>query len=482
MDLSQSNSFPPVRSQGEISSCVAWACTYYQFGYQVAAMKSWNVKNDTSKQFSPRWIYNLTNNGEDAGCQTENVYKILQTHGAVRFSECTPTGVKTISEYRNWYLNEDALKQALKYRIVDNEHLSFASISMKTPITAYNSDCLNAMKSFLNEGHILTVSTEFGQWDYKTLSSQSNSALNGEYVCIKAIDSNSENTGHRMAIVGYDDTITYDLNGNGTIQDFEKGAFKLVNSHGTDYANSGFVWVMYDALNKTSNATQQNSSYRISFFKNNAYDVISVAEFPVDLVAKVTIGQNLRNQTQVELGVSTIENSNPSDSIETLVNFNRPFGFFNYSGTGTTYEEATFVFDFSSLFNLYSQRMRYYVSVSDRPIETNSTTIKKIELVDSTGKSVVQTNTTSVINGNITVYGYKIGLIGDVNNDGDVNVKDATIIQKYGSDLEPMTSDDLIVADTNGDGKVTISDATEIQKYMVGLLTEFSNGKVAILP
>ncbi len=129
-----------------------------------------------------------------------------------------------------------------------------------------------------------------------------------------------------------------------------------------------------------------------------------------------------------------------------------------------------------------NQRMKYYVSVSDRPIETNSTTLKKIELVDSTGKTIVQTNMSAVINGNTGVYGYKLGLVGDVNNDGVINQKDVTAIQKYVSDLVVLTSEDLIVADTDGNGNVTANDATVIQKYLAELITEFPNGKVAMLP
>lgn len=35
---------------------------------------------------------------------------------------------------------------------------------------------------------------------------------------------------HRMTIVGYDDDIWVDINGDGKIQEAEKGAFKIVNS------------------------------------------------------------------------------------------------------------------------------------------------------------------------------------------------------------------------------------------------------------
>ena len=48
------------------------------------------------------------------------------------------------------------------------------------------------------------------------------------------------------------------LNEDGIIQNYEKGAFKIVNSWGERYGNDGYMWVMYDALNRVSNATNQN--------------------------------------------------------------------------------------------------------------------------------------------------------------------------------------------------------------------------------
>ena len=57
-------------------------------------------------------------------------------------------------------------------------------------------------------------------------------------------------------------------------------------------------------------------------------------------------------------------------------------------------------------------------------------------------------------------------LIGDVNGDGDVDVVDATVLQKYIN--KEAISINLEVADTNGDGKINIRDATQIQKYLVG--------------
>lgn len=61
------------------------------------------------------------------------------------------------------------------------------------------------------------------------------------------------------------------------------------------------------------------------------------------------------------------------------------------------------------------------------------------------------------------------GQIGDVNGDGNVDVADATILQKYLNKI--AISINIEVADTNGDGTVNIQDVTHIQKYLAGLVT-----------
>jgi hypothetical protein len=58
----------------------------------------------------------------------------------------------------------------------------------------------------------------------------------------------------------------------------------------------------------------------------------------------------------------------------------------------------------------------------------------------------------------------------DVNEDGSVDISDATFIQKYLANLEVLTDTQYKQADCNADGMVDISDATHIQKYLAKIL------------
>ena len=51
-----------------------------------------------------------------------------------------------------------------------------------------------------------------------------------------------------MTIVGYNDAIWTDVNGNAVVDPGEKGAFKIANSWGSTWQDNGFIWLAYDAL------------------------------------------------------------------------------------------------------------------------------------------------------------------------------------------------------------------------------------------
>jgi hypothetical protein len=58
---------------------------------------------------------------------------------------------------------------------------------------------------------------------------------------------------------------------------------------------------------------------------------------------------------------------------------------------------------------------------------------------------------------------------GDVNNDGKVNVQDATLVLRAAVGLVTLSPAQAAAADVITDGKVNVSDATRILRMAVGL-------------
>ncbi len=69
------------------------------------------------------------------------------------------------------------------------------------------------------------------------------------------------------------------------------------------------------------------------------------------------------------------------------------------------------------------------------------------------------------------------GILGDANGDGKVNIKDATLIQKFAAKLIDMTDDEKLRADVNADNKNNVKDATAIQKFVAKIETGFPIGE-----
>lgn len=68
-----------------------------------------------------------------------------------------------------------------------------------------------------------------------------------------------------------------------------------------------------------------------------------------------------------------------------------------------------------------------------------------------------------------TSFTYRFANAGDANVDGNVNIKDATFIQKTLAGITTADSLATFASDFNQDGKISIQDATAIQKQLAGL-------------
>ena len=73
------------------------------------------------------------------------------------------------------------------------------------------------------------------------------------------------------------------------------------------------------------------------------------------------------------------------------------------------------------------------------------------------------------------------GILGDVNGDDKVNIKDATMIQKAAAKILSLTDDENLRANVNGDNKVNVKDATAIQKFVAKIETGFLIGESIVL-
>lgn len=64
--------------------------------------------------------------------------------------------------------------------------------------------------------------------------------------------------------------------------------------------------------------------------------------------------------------------------------------------------------------------------------------------------------------------GTVIGIMGDADSNGKINIKDATAIQKYVANLILLSTRQLALADADNSAKINVKDATSVQKFLAG--------------
>ncbi len=247
-DNSQNVYFPAVGDQKGLGACGTFAAGYYQLTYEINRDR--NIVTTPENTFSPKWIYNLTNGGNDNGTMLETVYMLLEDYG------CAPLSLVPYNdeEFNNWHTDEGIWREASKYRLESYQTFDDIGVSSEgTQITSPDDEDLMPIKTALANGDVLTYSSFIYSWDMVNLKTHPNAPENNKFKNEYVMKGLSGTKGsHRMALVGYNDNIWTDINENNQVDAGEMGAFKIVNSWGADYCNKGFAWIAYDALNEYS--------------------------------------------------------------------------------------------------------------------------------------------------------------------------------------------------------------------------------------
>ena len=198
---------PTPQSQGQYGTCTGWASGYAARTILWARQNSiTNTQQITDHAFSPYFVYrNICNAPScDAGASLFSALDVLRNKGDILhkdFSSDCPASVP--SSFNT---------TARQFKIQD-----YNLLYSKTDDYALK---LNTMRKSLAEGNPILIGMQVGD-DFSTIRSD-----------IWDGNQYGNPSGHAMCVVGYDD------NQYG-------GAFEIMNSWSTNWANKGFVWVKY---------------------------------------------------------------------------------------------------------------------------------------------------------------------------------------------------------------------------------------------
>jgi hypothetical protein len=199
------HTLPPVGDQGAQASCVAWATGYYVKTSWEQREEGWST-SVPSRQFSPAWIYDQIKGSDcHAGSQVRHAMELLKRSG------CATLATAPYS---------DASCSTQPSAAATAEASGFKNLGYRE----FGSYDLRGFKEYLARTGPLVFGIQVHQDFLRTgaIYSQVSGAAEG---------------GHAVACVGYDDGVA-------------GGAFRLVNSWGPSWADAGFVWVTYVAMER----------------------------------------------------------------------------------------------------------------------------------------------------------------------------------------------------------------------------------------
>lgn len=368
VDNSTANAFPPVASQGSIGSCACFSTTYYTMTYMVARARGLDAKGGGSTaRFSAKFCYNLINGGADNGSWITTAFAVQQRHGVPHLSDWAYD-----SDFRQWPTAAAVWRGAIPYRMGDSGSVSAVGTQAG----------LDSVKALLANGYLLNFATDIYGWQFTTAkndpATSADDALAGQQACAWAA---SDDSGHAMTVVGYHDQAWIDINGNGSVDAGEKGAFKIVNSWGSGWRNGGFAWLAYDALKATSAVTGwSGGSARVPcWWSSQAYWINARPAHSPTALGEFTLNTRKRNQLNARLGRSATSAATPATLLPSMVS--GAGGAYAFDGT-TTACDATLVFDLSDLATTAGDR--WWLSLADSAAG-DACAVKAFRLTDAAG-------------------------------------------------------------------------------------------------
>lgn len=209
--------FPPIGNQGNYGTCVSWA-TAYNTKTAINGMNlglSSSQLASPSNQFSPRDLFTAIPDGEKGqncgGTNFSSALNVLQNRGVATMQTVPYTNLGDCGQYNvqsNW--NSEASQNKVKYwRKIEGSVLSIKqNLANNIPVILGARLADNFMS--WNSDNVITASTSYNQV--------------------------GQHAYHAMVIAGYDD-------GKGP-----NGAFKVINSWGQFWGDSGYIWIDYNYL------------------------------------------------------------------------------------------------------------------------------------------------------------------------------------------------------------------------------------------
>lgn len=212
--------------QDELNSCTSWAFVYAALSAKEVQKRGWTPRLDTHT-FSPSHVHNSIVQGNDSATRYLDVLGYIENYGVSTIKYFPISGTNCSTQPNETQIENASLYKGTKFKTA-------AGIA--------------AIKQQICNGNVVVLPINEYK-DFKDIS-WSNQIYDSVYGDIKGT--------HSISLVGFDDN-------KGS-----NGAFRFMNSWGSDWGLNGYGWISYDlAVSPTVNMVNDSGYYLSSTISDN---------------------------------------------------------------------------------------------------------------------------------------------------------------------------------------------------------------------
>ena len=371
----------------EVFAQYGWSCNQassigYLLTYELARSRDVSAY-EPENQYPPLYAWNFLNGASTTkGVSYFDSWEIIKANGCPNVID-----YPYIYDGTAWMSGYDKYYRAMQNKVQHNYSLGIA-----TP------EGLEILKRYLVDHHtgskyggLANFQIGSGGIRFRTLPAESYNAGSPIITGFGAV------VGHAMTIVGYDDSVKVDFNGDGKftndidingdfevdMSDWEKGALIVVNSWGKGWADNGKSYVAYNVLTRYG--------FEGGFWNRSVHLIDLVNNYLPQLALKATIVHPVRNSIKVVAGVSKDPNSEKPENILEFPLFNYQGGGLPFGGEGA---EASTPFelglDISPLLNFIEpgEEANFFLAILEAGGYASNSKIKEFSIVDYTNGEI----------------------------------------------------------------------------------------------
>jgi hypothetical protein len=319
VDNSENQYWPGIKDQYMFYTCQEYCGVTYTFGYEMNRLRDHPGPNPENT-YPAHYTWNFLNNGQQyTGVNFLQAFDILKTQGHMTRDDY---GGDSAYQSSGWPSGYDKYYRGMHNRIREVYAIPVNSTEGILTLKNYLYDHLDGSPT----GGIACFTTD--SWSFLYMQALPPGTPEAGIPVILSWQSQPV---HGLTIVGYNDSIRYDLNedgrytndldinNDGTVdaRDWEIGGFRVANSYGNWWSDAGFIYVLYSAM---------ASDYEEGgVWNNRVYVVVPDSGYHPQLTMKLKMNYNFRDRIRIGAGVST----DPDSSIP---EYTMEFPMFSFQG------------------------------------------------------------------------------------------------------------------------------------------------------